>query len=82
MTDRNPTDPKVYPVTAALEAELVDYRGNPTIELFIETMAAYEHGSADLEDVGAPDGDTMRKLTLRQYAAVALDLALVVANQS
>jgi hypothetical protein len=67
----------VYPITANLEDELSQFLDVPAVQLIIETVGEYEHGTADVEDLVQQE-----PINLKQYAAVALDLALVIGGQS
>ena len=70
-------DPDLYPQTRMVFDEVADHLPHPEAETILETLGEYEHGRADVEDVG-PAGDNV---SIRQYAAVALDLALVFINK-
>lgn len=72
----------VYPITDWLKAEVPpELHDNPAVAAIIETLGEYEHGTADVEDVGGPVTGAMSNMatvTLEQYAAVALDLCLML----
>jgi hypothetical protein len=72
--NEKPKKPTVYPVFKNLRAELNKLPAHPVLDMIAETVAEYEHGTANVEDVEG--------VTLKQYAAVALDLALVISAQS
>lgn len=66
----------VYPITDNLKDEIPsELHAIPAIAAIIETVGEYEHGTADVEDVSSA-----HPVTMEQYAAVALDLALVIGN--
>jgi hypothetical protein len=74
LRKRKTEKPTVYPVFKNLRAELNKLPAHPVLDMIAETVAEYEHGTANVEDVEG--------VTLKQYAAVALDLALVISAQS
>lgn len=64
----------VYPITDNLKDEIPsELHDHPAIAAIIETVGEYEHGTADVGDVSSAD-----PVTMKQYAAVALDLAMVI----
>jgi hypothetical protein len=63
----------IYPITEKLKSNIPpEMRTSPAVAQIIETVGEYEHGTADVNDVG--------NVTLKQYAAVALDLALAIGS--
>lgn len=72
-----------YPISASLydaitkdpSWKITGMTRKSIIESMLDTVAEYEHGTADVEDVIEQE-----QINLRQYAAVTLDLMLVVVN--
>ena len=64
----------VYPRTTALKGLVAQYpalQGDRTVARIIEIAGEYEHGSADVEDLG---------VSMKRYFAVVEDLLLSLGN--
>lgn len=67
-------DPSIYPITANLADEAAPVGESAVARAIIDAVGEYEHGAADVDDIKV-DGVG---LTLKQYAAVALDIILIL----
>jgi hypothetical protein len=68
------------PITAALSDELQNYLTDPNVQLILQAVWDYERGAIDLRNVGL--GGPPLLTDIWQYAAVALDIAIVLATRS